>query len=84
MDITKTDYAPFFEDCIKSVMEYKPEAMCFAAITKDGFVLTGYHNCGQQDKAIMAHNIYTDAMMDVIKTNAKDILEAAEGEENDG
>ena len=87
MDITKTAYAKFLEEFCENVMELQPDKIGVCAILPDGSVLTGYHgSCTHQDKAMMGYHFHTDAMMDTIKANAKEIVEAAnsdeEGEDN--
>lgn len=78
-DITKSPYAGFLEDVIKAVMEYSPTKIAFCTLNPDGTTLTGYFgDCDQQDKALLAHYIYVDSIMDVMKANAGMIVEAAE------
>lgn len=83
-DITKTPYASFLEDVIRLIMEQEPVKIAIVTLNPDGSMLTGYYgNCDQQDKALLAHQIYSDSIMDVVKNNARMILEAADEEEYD-
>lgn len=81
-DITKTPYAGFLEDVVRAIMEYQPSKIAFCTLNPDGTTLTGYFgDCDQQDKALIAHQIYSDSIMDVVKANARMILESADEEE---
>ena len=83
-DITKTPYASFLEDVIRLIMEQEPLKIAIITLNPDGSTLTGYYgNCDQQDKALLANQIYSDSIMDVVKNNAGMILEAADEEADD-
>ena len=86
MDVRDTPYAGWLEELIGTLMEMKPEKIGMAAILPSGDVLTGYFgDCGHTDKAVMAHNIQLDSLMDVVMANARDIVREAERqEEEDG
>lgn len=85
MDVTKSPYAGFLEDVIEAIMEYQPVKIGICALNPDDTTMTGYYgDCGHVDKAVMAHHIYCDSVMEVVKSNAKMILEAAEEEEDEG
>lgn len=43
--------------------------------------MTGYWNADAQDKAIFAHNIQSDIILDIVKQNADIIKRAMEEEE---
>lgn len=80
MDVTKAPYAEFLEDFIKSLVELQAEKIGVSAILQDGNVLTGYYECDHQDKALMGYHMTSDAMMDVVRANARQIIAAAEEE----
>lgn len=83
-DVTKSEYAEWLEEFIKDIMELKPEKIGVCALLPDGCTLTSYFGeVYHTDKAIMAHTINLDSIMDVTKANAREILEAAD-EEQDG
>ena len=87
MDVTKTPYAEFLENFIRSIMELQPGKIGVCAILPDGSVLTGYYgDCSHQDKAMMGYHFHTDAVMETVEANARRIIEAAEdtqeGEDN--
>ena len=83
MDERLIPYASFLEEFAQQLVEYKPQKVCVCAILPGGEVLTGYFgNTGPQDMAVMAYNINTDAMMETVKANAKEILMAAEEQED--
>ena len=83
-DVTKSAYAEWLEEVIKTIMEEKPEKIGFCMILPNGSTMTYYFGeCYHTDKAVMAHTFNLDAIWDVTTANAKEILEAAE-EEQDG
>lgn len=86
MDVRDSRYAGWLEELIGMLMELKPEKIGVAAITPNGDVLSGYFgDCSHTDKAVMAHNIQLDSLMDVVMANARDIVREAERqEEEDG
>lgn len=84
MDVTESPYAEFLENFIQNVMELQPEKIGVSAILPDGSVMTGYYgDCCHQDKAIMGYHMTTDAMMDTIFANARQIVEAAQEDEDE-
>ena len=83
-DVTKSGYAEFLEELIRNIMELQPEKIGVCALLPDGSTLTQYFGgCYHTDKAVMGYTMNQDAIMDVITANIKDIMEAAE-EEQDG
>ena len=79
MDEKLKPYAPVLETIEEQLVK-----ICLCAIIPSGDVLTGYlGDVGCQDKAIMAHNINCDAVMDSVMANAKMIVQAAEEEDED-
>lgn len=84
-DIRESRYANWLEDMCKTVMELKPITMGVCMIAEDGTVCTAYSGMiSPQEKAVMAHHFYTDSMFEIMKANAKAIVDAAEEEEDDG
>ena len=85
MDKSLEKYAEWLEKAIGEIVERQPDAISVCAILPNGEVLTGYFNCGYQDKVIMGHYITADATMDSIISNADRIVAAAEqeGEQED-
>jgi hypothetical protein len=83
-DVTKSAYAKWLEEFIKSIMEFKPEKIGVCALLPDGGTLTDYYgDCWYLDKAAMGFQMQSDAQLDVTMANARMILEAAD-EEQDG
>lgn len=83
-DVTKSPYAEWLEEFIKSVMELEPEKIGVCAILPDGNTMTGYYGeCCHQDKAMMGYHMNLDAVMDVTTANAKGIIAAAEEEDGE-
>lgn len=49
------------------------------AKTEAGNTLTGYYHADAQDKAVFAHHIQSDIVLDIIKANAAEIKAMMEG-----
>lgn len=82
MDVTKTPYAEFLEMLVRNVVEMKPEQIAVTAVMPDGTAMTAtYGDVGPYDLATMAFHMQADAIMDIVKANAKDIIEAAQDQE---
>lgn len=77
-DITKQPYAAWLEESLKVILGVEPACICIAATLADGTTLTGYYNADATDKAVFAHHINSDVVMDVIKANAEKIKEMLE------
>ena len=45
-DVTKSAYAEWLEEFIKSIMEFKPEKIGVCALLPDGGTLTAYYGAG--------------------------------------
>lgn len=83
MDVNKSPYAEFLEKFCQTVIEGKPDKIAVVALMPDGTSLTAnYGDCGPFDIATMAFHLQTDAMFEIFKANAKEILEAAEEQED--
>lgn len=82
-DITKTPYAPFLEDVIRTIMEHRPTKIAVVSLNPDTYVTGYFGDFNQQDKALLAHCIYSDSIIDIVLANAKMILEAADEEADD-
>lgn len=80
-DITKQEYSTWLEECLKTVLEFKPSSICIVASAEDGTTKTEYFNATGQDKAIFAANIMSDVVMDIVKINAVDIKKILDGTE---
>ena len=77
----------WLEDCVKNLYERNKESRITSAaiitMSEDRLVLTGYYNADAQDKAIFAHNLNADAMLDVVCANADVVKQAIEEAEED-
>ena len=83
-DVTKSVYADWLEEVIKGILESKPEKIGVCCLLPDGSTMTNYFgDCCHTDKAVMGYTMNLDAFWEVTTANAKEILEAAE-EEQDG
>ena len=69
IDIAKIEYASWLEETLRELIGLKPISICLAAIFDDGNVGTCYYNATVQDKAIIAHNVYTDSILETIANN---------------
>lgn len=76
-------YAEWLEDMIKEIAESQPNAIGVCAILPDRKVLTGYFDCGHQDKAVMGYHMTADAIMDCVMANADRIVAAAAEQQNE-
>lgn len=84
MDEKLKPYAAFLETIAEQMVEYQPEKVGLCAILPNGEILTGYFGeVGHQDKALMAHSIDCDAIMDIMRANAGEIIRAAEEQEGE-
>ena len=79
-DITKQPYAVWLEESLKVILGVEPACICIAATSADGTTFTGYYNADATDKAVFAHHIQSDVVMDIIKNNAEEIKGILEGE----
>lgn len=77
-DITKLPYAPWLEGAIRELTEHDVHSACIVATVDDGCTMTGYWNADTQDKAIFAHNIQSDIVLDIVQQNADIIKRAME------
>ena len=68
-DITKLPYAPWLEEAIRTLAEHDVRSACIVATIDDGDTMTGYWNADAQDKAIFAHNIQSDIILDTVPQN---------------
>ena len=90
MDVEKAQelYA-WLEECITALVDGNPVSAAVVGINDKGKTLTGYFHADAQAKAIFAHNINADAMLDVVLNNiemvrdALDELDEAEVEQED-
>ena len=76
-------YAAWLEGFCREVAETQPQKIGVVCLYPDGAALTAYYgDVFHGDKANMAYQMRVDAMMDVVRTNAKLIV--SEAEEQDG
>ena len=82
MDIREEPYAQWLEKTLRGIVEMKPERICLCAMLPGGEVATCYYQCDAGDLALFAHNIYSDAMLEVIRNN-RDLLQDDDEEAED-
>lgn len=66
-------YGAFLEDSVKHVLKHKPHAIGICGILDDGQTIGAYYQANASDKLQMAGIIQYDAIIDVIRENAKEI-----------
>lgn len=68
---------------IGNIAELKPVKMAVVGMMPDGRAFTAqYGDCDPYELALMAFHIQTDAIMDIVKANAGEIVRAAEEQED--
>lgn len=82
-DLFSVPFARWLEGGVESLIEHEPRAIVLAGILEDGSVLTGYYRCDCQDKAILAHSIYSDSVMDLVAARIDEVREALENSDAD-
>lgn len=84
MDVAQSEYAEFLEMLIQNIMEHKPDKISVIATMPNGMAFNAiYGDCSPYDLAQMAFHMQADAIMEIVKRNAREILEAAEDEEEE-
>lgn len=81
MDINNCKFSGWLECALQDLYRLPVEKIALCAVLEDGSTLTTYFNCEEQDKAIMAHTISNDAMIDTIVNNIDVIRNALEQED---
>ena len=85
MDEKMMPYAKWLEGFLEKLIEYQPEKIGVCALLPDGNILTGYYgDCCPRDKAEMGFHMNTDGVLDTVMANSREILRAADEEEDDG
>lgn len=79
------EFAVWVEDGLRVLHKYEKEIginnAALVVCLEDGNVLTSYFNASAQDKAIMAHNINSDVVLDIVKNNGETIRRGWEDED---
>ena len=78
MDIKDQPYAAWLEKTLRGIVEMQPERICLCARLPGGEVATSYYQCDASDMALFAHNIYSDAVLEVVRNNRDLLLDADE------
>lgn len=82
-DITKQEYSAWLEETLGTMIEIHPTSLCAVAMSEDGAILTSYYNACPRYKAVFAHHIQSDIVMDIIKANAGKIKEILDGDSDE-
>lgn len=78
------ELAEWLEDGVREMFNRDPNAIAIVASLNDGTTLTGYYKADATQKALFAHQIYTDAVLDVVMNNAGLIKRALDELEDGG
>lgn len=77
-------YAEFLEGFCREVVEHQPEKIGVVCMLDGGSVLTGYYgDASYNDKALMGYHMQLDATIMSVMANAKQIVAAAEEQEDE-
>ena len=77
-------YAEFLEGFCREVVDHQPEKIGVVCMLPNESVLTGYFgDCSMSDKALMGYHMQLDATLMSVMANAKQIVAAAEEQEDD-
>ena len=63
------ELAEWLEAGLRKMFELKPSSIALVASLETGETLTGYYHADAQQKAMFAHHINSDAMLDVVLNN---------------
>lgn len=69
-------YTEWLEETVKTIFEQNPDKISVCARLKDDCTLTAYYQCDAEDKAVFAHHITADAMLDIVLNNIGTVKEA--------
>lgn len=78
MDDLPNEYLTWLEETAQEMLKHEPVSAGVVFVLPDGNVMTAYYMADQTDKALMAHNIYADAVLDIVLNNAQLLREAME------
>ena len=73
MDVSKIPYAAWLEETIQKLVQSPAKHIAIVSLNSDQTVGTAYWMCDSQDKAVIAHHIQVDIIMDIIGVNADHI-----------
>ena len=77
------ELAAYLNGAVQLMLEHEPESAVFAARLPDGQMMTGYYKAEAEDKAVIAHHIYADALLDTVLNNIEFIRGALDELEDD-
>lgn len=72
----KQELFAWLEQSLKALVDGNPVSAAVVGINDKGETLTGYFHADAQAKAIFAHNINADAMLDVVLNNIDMVRDA--------
>lgn len=80
--ITEQEYAAWLEKALQALYKSNPSAIAIVAKTEAGNTLMGYYSADAQGKAVFAHHIQSDIVLDIIRANAAEIKAMMEDTED--
>ena len=63
------EMAVWLESAVKTMFESEPDSIAVAARLSDGCTMTAYYHADAEQKAVFAHHITNDAVLDVVRNN---------------
>lgn len=82
-DFIPSEMAEWLEATVRTMFEEDTESIVVAARLKGGYTMTAYYHADAERKAVFAHHINSDAMMDVVTSNIDMIRDALDRLEDD-
>ena len=86
-DFANKEMAAWLEGAVKWMVQSEPVSIALAAKMPNGETMTAYYHADAERKAVLAHHIYSDVVMDVVTHNIGIIQNALDlyenGDDND-
>ncbi len=80
----KEDLLTWLEEGLKNLVEGDPVSAAIIAINSKEEVMTGYYKADSRTKALFAHFLNGDALLDVVLDHIEDVKDALDELEEDG
>lgn len=74
--VDKQELFAWLEESLKALVDENPVSAAVVGINDKGETLTGYFHADAQQKAVFAHHINSDAMLDVVLNNIEMVRDA--------
>lgn len=63
------EMAAWLEGAVRTMFEAEPNSIAVIARLQDGCTMTAYYHADAEQKAVFAHHITNDAVLDVVTNN---------------